>query len=58
MMMMMIGFANNNKVICVTQPRRVAAVAAASRVAKELGLTFGKEVSYSVRDDEDDDDDD
>jgi len=35
--------------IGVTQPRRVAAVSTATRVATELGLTFGKEVAYQVR---------
>ena len=34
----------------VTQPRRVAAVSTATRVAKELGLTFGKEVAYQASD--------
>eukprot|EP00727_Mastigamoeba_balamuthi_P001391 m51a1_g11249 putative probable atp-dependent rna helicase dhx37 (1362) ;mRNA; r:32915-37814 len=35
--------------IGITQPRRVAAVSMATRVAYELGLTLGKEVAYQIR---------
>ena len=35
--------------IGVTQPRRVAAVAVARRVAKECGCEIGQEVGYAVR---------
>ena len=35
--------------IAVTQPRRVAAVSIAHRVAKERCTELGKEVGYSVR---------
>eukprot|EP00735_Rhodelphis_limneticus_P013274 TRINITY_DN6875_c0_g1::TRINITY_DN6875_c0_g1_i1::g.17451::m.17451 TRINITY_DN6875_c0_g1::TRINITY_DN6875_c0_g1_i1::g.17451 ORF type:complete len:150 (+),score=7.67,sp/Q14562/DHX8_HUMAN/60.14/7e-51,AAA_22/PF13401.1/7.2e-08,DEAD/PF00270.24/0.0005,DUF2075/PF09848.4/0.00033,ABC_tran/PF00005.22/0.032,ABC_tran/PF00005.22/25,AAA_30/PF13604.1/0.003,T2SE/PF00437.15/0.0054,PhoH/PF02562.11/0.23,PhoH/PF02562.11/30,Miro/PF08477.8/0.0075,AAA_16/PF13191.1/0.023,AAA_16/PF13191.1/9.2e+02,ResIII/PF04851.10/4.1,ResII len=35
--------------IGVTQPRRVAAVGAASRVSSERGSKLGEEVGYSVR---------
>ena len=35
--------------IGVTEPRRVAAVSTAKRVADELNVTFEKEVSYQVR---------
>lgn len=35
--------------IGVTQPRRVAAVAAATRIAQELGCTLGSLVGYQVR---------
>jgi hypothetical protein len=35
--------------IGVTQPRRVAAVAAAQRVAEELGCPIGGAVGYQVR---------
>ncbi|XP_050353466.1 probable ATP-dependent RNA helicase kurz isoform X2 [Nymphalis io] len=41
------GYAEN-KMIAVTEPRRVAAVAMSKRVAHELGLT-SKEVSYLMR---------
>lgn len=35
--------------IAVTQPRRVAATNLAERVSKEMGVTLGKEVGYSIR---------
>lgn len=37
------------KKIIVLEPRRMAAVAAASRVCEEQGFTLGKEVGYQVR---------
>ena len=37
--------------IGVTQPRRVAVLATAKRVAFELGLRLGKEVGFQVRHD-------
>ncbi|KAF2074785.1 hypothetical protein CYY_003931 [Polysphondylium violaceum] len=36
-------------IIGVTQPRRVAAVSTAQRVAHELNVEFGKEVGYQIR---------
>jgi ATP-dependent RNA helicase DHX37/DHR1 len=36
-------------VIGVTQPRRVAVLSTAKRVAYELGLRLGKEVGFQVR---------
>ncbi|KAL9390166.1 hypothetical protein Peur_018771 [Populus x canadensis] len=36
-------------IIAVTQPRRVAAVSVARRVAQELGVTLGEEVGYAIR---------
>ena len=35
--------------IAVTQPRRVAAISVASRVANEAGVQLGREVGYQVR---------
>ncbi|XXG45040.1 hypothetical protein AAC387_Pa02g0231 [Persea americana] len=35
--------------IAVTQPRRVAAVSVARRVAQELGVRLGEEVGYAIR---------
>lgn len=35
--------------IAVTQPRRVAAITIASRVAKEMKCTLGETVGYTVR---------
>ena len=43
------GFCDNNKKICVTKPRRVAAMSVASRVAYEMGVKCGHEVGYSIR---------
>ena len=43
------GYCNNNKKICITQPRRVAAMSVASRVSYEMGVKCGHEVGYSIR---------
>ncbi|EFA81717.1 DEAD/DEAH box helicase [Heterostelium album PN500] len=47
------GFAHPDSdfpgLIGVTQPRRVAAVSTAKRVAHELNVVFGKEVGYQIR---------
>ncbi|KAH3671390.1 hypothetical protein WICMUC_004687 [Wickerhamomyces mucosus] len=40
---------SNNKCIAVTQPRRVAAINLATRVAEEAGSYLGDKVGYSVR---------
>jgi pre-mRNA-splicing factor ATP-dependent RNA helicase DHX16 len=40
---------NDGKIIAVTQPRRVAAMSVAARVADEQGTRIGAEVGYSVR---------
>lgn len=42
------GFAENGKIGC-TQPRRVAAVSVARRVAEEVGCRVGQEVGYTIR---------
>ncbi|KAM7192488.1 P-loop containing nucleoside triphosphate hydrolase protein [Naviculisporaceae sp. PSN 640] len=42
------GFTNDGIVGC-TQPRRVAAVSVAKRVAEEVGCVLGEEVGYSIR---------
>ncbi len=39
----------NNKMIACTQPRRVAAMSVAKRVADEMDVRLGKEVGYSIR---------
>jgi HrpA-like RNA helicase len=41
-----------DKIVGVTQPRRVAAITVAQRVAEERNVTVGDEVGYSVRFDE------
>ncbi|KAF9599639.1 hypothetical protein IFM89_001585 [Coptis chinensis] len=40
---------NRRRIIAVTQPRRVAAVSVARRVAQELGVQLGAEVGYAIR---------
>jgi ATP-dependent RNA helicase DHX37/DHR1 len=42
------GFALNNKLIGVTEPRRVAAISMSKRVANEMNLTQ-EQVSYQIR---------
>jgi ATP-dependent RNA helicase DHX8/PRP22 len=42
------GFAERGKIGC-TQPRRVAAVSVAKRVAEEVGCRVGTEVGYTIR---------
>ena len=39
----------NNKIICITQPRRVAAISISMRVSEELKSPIGNLVGYSVR---------
>lgn len=45
---------NSEKIIkiCITQPRRVAAISVATRVSQELNVKLGSTVGYSVRFDE------
>ncbi|KAF8021389.1 hypothetical protein BT93_G1737 [Corymbia citriodora subsp. variegata] len=43
------GFCRDGKIIGVTQPRRVAAVTVAKRVAEESGVELGQRVGYSIR---------
>jgi ATP-dependent RNA helicase DDX35 len=40
---------NGNGSIACTQPRRVAAMTVAARVAEEMGCSLGQEVGYAVR---------
>ncbi|TVY78508.1 Pre-mRNA-splicing factor ATP-dependent RNA helicase prp22 [Lachnellula suecica] len=42
------GFANDGLIGC-TQPRRVAAMSVAKRVAEEVGCQLGQEVGYTIR---------
>ena len=39
----------NNKMVACTQPRRVAAMSVAERVANEMDVKLGEEVGYSIR---------
>ena len=42
------GFADKSRIGC-TQPRRVAAMSVAKRVAEEVGCRLGQEVGYTIR---------
>ncbi|KAI9693507.1 MAG: DEAH-box ATP-dependent RNA helicase prp22 [Bogoriella megaspora] len=42
------GYANEGTIGC-TQPRRVAAMSVAQRVAQEVGCNLGQEVGYTIR---------
>ena len=39
----------SDKIVGCTQPRRVAAISVATRVAEEVGCRVGEEVGFSVR---------
>ncbi|CAG8463709.1 8740_t:CDS:10 [Cetraspora pellucida] len=43
------GYTKDGKKICCTQPRRVAAMSVAARVAEEMGVKLGYEVGYAIR---------
>ncbi|XP_034244398.1 pre-mRNA-splicing factor ATP-dependent RNA helicase DHX16 [Thrips palmi] len=43
------GFTEGGKKIGCTQPRRVAAMSVAARVAQEMSVKLGNEVGYSIR---------
>ncbi|GFW26542.1 pre-mRNA-splicing factor ATP-dependent RNA helicase DHX16 [Trichonephila clavipes] len=43
------GYTKDNKKIGCTQPRRVAAMSVAARVAEEISVKLGNEVGYSIR---------
>jgi pre-mRNA-splicing factor ATP-dependent RNA helicase DHX16 len=43
------GFTNGGMKIGCTQPRRVAAMSVAARVAEEMGVKVGNEVGYAIR---------
>ncbi|KAK3013499.1 hypothetical protein RJ639_010092 [Escallonia herrerae] len=43
------GFCRDGGIIGITQPRRVAAVTVAKRVAEECGVELGQKVGYSIR---------
>ena len=42
------GFADKGRIGC-TQPRRVAAMSVANRLAEEVGCRLGQEVGYTIR---------
>ncbi|KAH9480275.1 Pre-mRNA-splicing factor ATP-dependent RNA helicase-like protein cdc28 [Psilocybe cubensis] len=43
------GYTSNGQKVGCTQPRRVAAMSVAARVAEEMGTKVGYEVGYSIR---------
>nr|SZF06513.1 probable ATP-dependent RNA helicase DHX35 [Psoroptes ovis] len=43
------AYLNNNKVIGITQPRRIATISLACRVAEEMNLNLGEQIGYSIR---------
>jgi len=43
------GYTRGNKKLGCTQPRRVAAISVAKRVAEEMRVKLGEEVGYSIR---------
>ena len=43
------GYTEDGKKVGCTQPRRVAAMSVAARVAEEMGVKLGNEVGYSIR---------
>jgi pre-mRNA-splicing factor ATP-dependent RNA helicase DHX15/PRP43 len=43
------GYCNTGKKVVCTQPRRVAAMSVARRVAEEMDVVLGEEVGYSIR---------
>ncbi|MCJ1375604.1 Cyclin-dependent kinase catalytic subunit [Loxospora ochrophaea] len=43
------GYTKNGQKVGCTQPRRVAAMSVAARVAEEMGVKVGNEVGYAIR---------
>lgn len=43
------GFCREGKMVGITQPRRIAAVTVAKRVAEECDVELGQRVGYSIR---------
>ncbi len=43
------GYTKDGKKVGCTQPRRVAAMSVAARVAEEMGVRLGRECGYSIR---------
>lgn len=43
------GYVDDGKAVCCTQPRRVAAMSVAKRVAEEMDVKLGEQVGYTIR---------
>lgn len=43
------GYCDDGKMVCCTQPRRIAAMSVAKRVAEEMDVTLGNHVGYTIR---------
>ncbi|WFD03067.1 RNA helicase [Malassezia obtusa] len=43
------GYTRGGQIVACTQPRRVAAMSVAARVAEEMGVRLGRECGYSIR---------
>ena len=43
------GYTKEGQIVACTQPRRVAAMSVAARVAEEMGVRLGHECGYSIR---------
>eukprot|EP00727_Mastigamoeba_balamuthi_P002636 m51a1_g1237 putative probable atp-dependent rna helicase dhx35 isoform x1 (678) ;mRNA; r:547885-550280 len=43
------GWTAGGRLVCCTQPRRVAATSVAARVSQEMGVSLGQEVGFCVR---------
>ena len=43
------GWTRNGKLVCMTEPRRIATVQLAQRIADETDVLLGKEVGYRIR---------
>ncbi len=43
------GWTRNGKLVCMTEPRRIATVQIAQRIADETDVILGKEVGYRIR---------
>lgn len=43
------GYVDNERMVCCTQPRRVAAMSVAKRVSEEMDVKLGGHVGYTIR---------
>lgn len=43
------GYVDDGRAVCCTQPRRVAAMSVAKRVAEEMDVKLGEQVGYTIR---------